>query len=66
MDRDAVCDYSEAADRTCRTPGLPMIDAGAEPATRRLSRLASLIAVTSLSLAIWAAIWVVLSSLLRG
>ncbi|HUC69937.1 MAG TPA: hypothetical protein VMS01_01975 [Stellaceae bacterium] len=65
MNRYAASHYRGAGERARRGTA-PPIDVSAELVTPRLSPLTSLIAVTVLSLAIWAGIWAVLRSLLWG
>jgi hypothetical protein len=66
VDYDAACDYLAVGDRPLLGANLSPSDASAEPATSRLSPRTSLIVVSGLSLAIWAAIWAALASLLSG
>lgn len=63
MNREAASDYPRASELARR--GVPTLaEVSGEMATRRLSPLSSFVVVTMLSLAIWAGIWVALSSLL--
>jgi hypothetical protein len=66
VNRDAASDYLEASDRTGREAGPALIDGSAESTTRRFSPLTCFIVITLLSIALWAAIWVVFRSLLWG
>ncbi|HXC89238.1 MAG TPA: hypothetical protein VNV18_03650 [Stellaceae bacterium] len=66
MKRAAAYDRRGAEDRPRSGVGPVIVAAAARAEASRLSPLASSIVVTLLSLAIWAALWAVVSSLLRG